>query len=51
MRKILILLMRMTALVSDENDFDDNVIFDEKDGDVEVEIKVINRQWQGRRKA
>ena len=25
-----------------EDDFDDDVIFDEKDGDVEVEVKVIN---------
>lgn len=28
----------------DENDFDDSVIFDEKDGDVEVEVKVINEK-------
>ena len=48
MRKILISLMRMTALASDENDFDDDVIFDEKDGDVEVEVKVINEKADGK---
>lgn len=28
--------------LASEDDFDDDVIFDEKDGDVEVEVKVIN---------
>ena len=31
-------------LVSGDDNFDDNVIFDEKDGDVEVEVKVINEK-------
>lgn len=31
------------CLVSDD-DFDEDVIFDEKDGDVEVEVKVINEK-------
>ena len=31
------------CLASDD-DFDDDVIFDEKDGDVEVEVKVINEK-------
>ena len=29
-------------------DFDDDVIFDEKDGDVEVEVKVINEKADGK---
>lgn len=35
------------CLVS-EDDFDDDVIFDEKDGDVEVEVKVINEKADGK---
>ena len=30
------------------DDFDDDVIFDEKDGDVEVEVKVINEKADGK---
>ena len=30
--------------VDEENDFDDSVIFNEKEGDVEVEVKVINEK-------
>ena len=40
MRKILILLKKMTA--------SHDVIFDEKDGDVEVEVKVINEKADGK---
>lgn len=47
MRKILILLKKMNCLASDD-DFDDDVIFDEKDGDVEVEVKVINEKADGK---
>lgn len=35
------------CLASDD-DFDDDVIFDEKDGDVEVEVKVINEKADGK---
>ena len=35
------------CLASDD-DFDDVVIFDEKDGDVEVEVKVINEKADGK---
>ena len=32
----------------EDSDFDDDVIFDEKDGDVEVEVKVINEKADGK---
>ena len=32
----------------EDPDFDDDVIFDEKDGDVEVEVKVINEKADGK---
>ena len=34
--------------LASEDDFDDDVIFDEKDGDVEVEVKVINEKADGK---